>query len=111
MKRDTWLIFGAVALAAYLIYELFAKAKEKVEAGADSLAEPIANAWLSFVLPSAVTANAAVRLPNGLVLDVNAIHIVKTPNVEQYTFDYMGDHYELRPRNAITGYYESALVG
>lgn len=110
VKGDTLLIVGAIAVAAYVLYRLFAKAKEKVDAGADAIAQPIADAWLSWFLPDPVTVNASIRLPDGRMLDATAVHVTKEANGDRMIFAYMGKQYELLPRTP-QGFYGSKLLG
>lgn len=111
ISADTWVILGALGIAAYILYRLLAAAKETVEETADAFAEPIADAWTAIFMPDPLRVNAMIRLPTGALLDVNNTQVIKTAGQDQYTFVYLGRRYELRPRDPITGYYGSALIG
>lgn len=110
VKGDTLLIIGALAVAAYVIWKAFDKIKEKANDVADSIAEPIADAWLNWTLPDAVQVNATIRLPDGRMLDASAVHVTQTAGKEEMTFAYMGKRYQLLPRTP-QGYYGSKLLG
>lgn len=111
IKPDTWLLLGAIGIAAYIIYQIISKIDEGIDKAADFIAEPIADAYTSIFMPDPLRANAMIRLPTGALLDVNSTQVIKTAGREQYTFVYGGRRYELRPRDPITGYYGSVIIG
>jgi hypothetical protein len=86
------LILAGVAAALYLLW----RAREKINAVIDdNIAAPIANAWLGLTQPDPVSVNARVRLPSGLMIDADEIHIES-----DQTFVYQKVRYRVTQRGA-----------
>lgn len=83
-------IIGLVLAAIYIIW----KQKEKIEKGADKVAETIADAYLSATLPGSVVVLGQVKLPDGRTIPMNGLVV---DNRNQFTSG--GKRYRLTGRD------------
>lgn len=90
MKTQDMLTLGVGVVVAYLLW----KSKEKIEKGADFIAEPIANTIIGITMPGELKLTGNALLPNGYRVAMSQLNI----DPSTLTFSHLGLRYRIDHR-------------
>jgi hypothetical protein len=90
------LLYGSLAVGAYLLWQMFSGAKSVITGAAGAITAPIANLWVRLTGAPPMNVLGVVQFPDGTQLDVNMLPI-KTDN-QGNVYTYAGGiTYQLQP--------------
>ena len=106
MKTRDIVIYGGLAIAAYFLYRKFSVG---INAAANAVAAPIANAWVNLTAPAAPAPQGSVVMPDGSYFDAaNLTNMNRRWVGNALEFDSGGSTYALAPQ--VNGNYQATRV-
>jgi len=90
------LLYGTLAVGAYLLWQLFSGAKSVITGAAGTIAAPIANLWVRLTSSAPLNVLGVVQFPDGTQVNINVLPIKQDNQGNVYT--HMGGiTYQLQP--------------
>jgi hypothetical protein len=90
------LLYGALAVGAYLLWQFFSGAKTAVTGAANTLTSPIANLWVRLTGAPPMNVLGVVAFPDGTQININTLPIKTDSSGNVYT-NAGGITYQLQP--------------
>jgi hypothetical protein len=100
VSAKDWLLYGALAVGAYLLYKAFtgvvAPIAQGVSSGVSAATSGIANLWVSLTASAPMNVLGAVAFPNGSTVPIATLPIKTDGQGNVYTHSN-GVTYQLQP--------------
>jgi hypothetical protein len=96
MSFNDMVLYGALAVGAYLLWQVYSGAKGAITGAASAVTAPIANLWVRLTQGAPLNVLGIVQFPDGTQLDVNMLPIKTDNQGNVYTYTG-GITYQLRP--------------
>jgi hypothetical protein len=100
VSAKDWLLYGALAVGAYLLYKAFtgvvAPIAQGVSSGVSAATSGIANLWVSLTASAPMNVLGSVQFPNGSTVAIATLPIKTDNNGNVYT-NSNGVTYQLQP--------------
>ena len=90
------LLYGAIAVGAYLLWQLFSGVKTGITGAAGAIATPIANLWVRLTAGAPMNVLGVVQFPDGTQINVQTLPIKTDAQGNVYTYAG-GITYQLQP--------------
>src|ERR1700730_9188663 len=90
------LLYGSIAVGAYLLWQLFSGAKSVITGAAGTITAPIANLWVRLTAGAPLNVLGVVQFPDGTQINVNMLPIKTDSQGNVYTYAG-GITYQLQP--------------
>jgi hypothetical protein len=90
------LLYGALAIGAYLLWQMFSGVKTGLTGAANVVTSPIANLWVRLTAGAPLNVLGVVQFPDGTEISVNTLPIKTDSQGNVYTYAG-GITYQLQP--------------
>ncbi len=106
MKRSDLAVYAGLAAGGYLLYKWLASGASLF---ANTLASPIASAWVGLTAPGAPVPQGSIIFPDGS--SIPAANVSMTWIGNALTFAYNGRNWQLQPHDANGNYPAILYIG